>query len=355
MPEPADETPASEREGNENSTPTREENAERLQREAETTAEPDDEEAEAEAEAARFIADVFPAPPMPEETRAEDPEPEEPESRVILVDAARLAFGKWDAETEKDIGEGDIHKSYSGDTIPNGKIRGVITMDGKPYVTTGFSRSPDHSEQATLSRLYTLADWGEKPITTYGAVTTTCRHGHEFSYEGIKVKHGRSEYVLGASADEITAQAAPSEEVHQHTTRAEERICEAEQEAIANGDEPDEPKADDLCDLCMASGVHVDRTTYCGKSIGIECGCDEDNEEGRCGNPDCKDCTGAPDDDDGNEPDANDEAYYDGEAEYSEAPEADEPAPPAFTLAPTPAAPAKQLDLFGSGEDFPCI
>lgn len=49
--------------------------------------------------------------------------------------------------------------------------------------------------------------------------------------------------------------------------------------------------AADLCDLCMCSGVNVDRTTYCGKTIGIECGCDESNEDGTCGNPDCKECS----------------------------------------------------------------
>lgn len=49
---------------------------------------------------------------------------------------------------------------------------------------------------------------------------------------------------------------------------------------------------DDLCDLCMSSGVNVDRTTHCGKTIGIECGCDERNPEGKCGNPECEDCYG---------------------------------------------------------------
>jgi len=47
---------------------------------------------------------------------------------------------------------------------------------------------------------------------------------------------------------------------------------------------------DDLCDLCMASGVTVERTTYCGKTIGIECGCDERDESGTCGVADCEEC-----------------------------------------------------------------
>jgi hypothetical protein len=49
-------------------------------------------------------------------------------------------------------------------------------------------------------------------------------------------------------------------------------------------------KRDDLCDLCMSSRVSVERTTWCGKTIGIECGCDERNEDGICGDPDCEEC-----------------------------------------------------------------
>ncbi len=49
-------------------------------------------------------------------------------------------------------------------------------------------------------------------------------------------------------------------------------------------------KRDDLCDLCMCSRVSVERTTYCGKTIGIECGCDEANENGICDDPDCGEC-----------------------------------------------------------------
>lgn len=46
---------------------------------------------------------------------------------------------------------------------------------------------------------------------------------------------------------------------------------------------------DDLCDLCFSSEVTVSRTTFCGKTIGEECGCDEDND-GTCGKPGCEEC-----------------------------------------------------------------
>ena len=54
-------------------------------------------------------------------------------------------------------------------------------------------------------------------------------------------------------------------------------------------DDDDEEKGDDLCDMCMSSEVHVDRTTYCGKTIGIECGCEE-TCDGTCGDDDCTEC-----------------------------------------------------------------
>lgn len=48
---------------------------------------------------------------------------------------------------------------------------------------------------------------------------------------------------------------------------------------------------DELCDLCMTSGVSSDRTTYCGKTIGVECGCDASSPEGTCNDDDCEECT----------------------------------------------------------------
>jgi len=55
-------------------------------------------------------------------------------------------------------------------------------------------------------------------------------------------------------------------------------------------DDEDEGGGDDLCDLCMSSGVNVERTTWCGKTIGIECGCEESNAHGYCGDAECTAC-----------------------------------------------------------------
>jgi protein-L-isoaspartate O-methyltransferase len=271
-------------------------------------------------------------PTQPEEVLTAEPNPEEePMQPIHTVPASRLSWGKWDAAKQKDIGEGDIHKAYSGDTISSGKIRGVITIDGKPYTVTGFGNNDAH-----LWPLLTPAQWGEKPTTTYGDVT----RADQFTYEGIRVKRGKDQFVMGPRSGEIRVQGdQPAEPAaHTHATREEERICEAEQEAIANDDEPE---ADDLCDLCMASGVHVDRTTYCGKTIGIECGCEEANTSGKCANPDCEECNAPHDDEEGEEP----------EAEEPPQPPASAAPEEVFTLAPTAAIPAQQMSLFASGEE----
>lgn len=61
-------------------------------------------------------------------------------------------------------------------------------------------------------------------------------------------------------------------------------------------EEEEEPSGGDLCDLCMTSHVTVERTTACGLTIGIECGCNATND-GTCGKPDCEECKRASEED----------------------------------------------------------
>ena len=63
-------------------------------------------------------------------------------------------------------------------------------------------------------------------------------------------------------------------------------------------EEEDEEDGDDVCDLCHSSNVNAERTTPCGKTIGIECGCDEANPEGTCGDENCEACNEKDEDDD---------------------------------------------------------
>jgi hypothetical protein len=242
----------------------------------------EDEPPEPDDDPSNRMDDEPAAPPQPAE-EVLTPE-EEPVPPIHTVPASRLSWGKWDAAKQKHIGEGDIHKAYSADIIANGKIRGVITIEGKPYTVTGQS-----SNEAHLWPLLTPAEWGEKPTTTYADM-----HREEFTYEGIRVKRGKDQFVMGPRSGEISVRGDEPDEpapTHAHATREEERICEAEQEAIANGDEEEEL---------------------------------------------------LPDEDDMDDPD-----YY--EPEEEEQP----PAAPeeVLTLAPTAAIPAQQMSLFASGEE----
>ena len=62
----------------------------------------------------------------------------------------------------------------------------------------------------------------------------------------------------------------------------------SDSELVEDYTESEQEEGDELCDLCNMAGVTVSRTTPCGKTIGIECGCDESRDD--CGNPDCEEC-----------------------------------------------------------------
>jgi hypothetical protein len=47
---------------------------------------------------------------------------------------------------------------------------------------------------------------------------------------------------------------------------------------------------DDVCDICYRSNVNADRTTYCGKTLGIECGCNDKHSDGVCNDINCEMC-----------------------------------------------------------------
>lgn len=101
----------------------------------------------------------------------------------MRVDPQRLDFEK-----------GDIGKTYSGDTIGmQGKLRGIITIDGKQYVNTG-----GNGQGTTLTPVYTEEEWGGKPV--YGKNHINPQTG----YEGIGVTSRGKNYVLGGRDEEIT-------------------------------------------------------------------------------------------------------------------------------------------------------
>src|ERR1700728_5129324 len=60
---------------------------------------------------------------------------------TIPVNPARLAWGKFNHKRNRDSGEGDIHASYSADTIASaGKIRKSFRWQAQLMVTVSLSR-----------------------------------------------------------------------------------------------------------------------------------------------------------------------------------------------------------------------
>ena len=47
-----------------------------------------------------------------------------------------------------------------------------------------------------------------------------------------------------------------------------------------------------FCDVCLSSDVTVAGITFCGKAVGDECGCCDEDDRG-CGDPSCEICNEA--------------------------------------------------------------
>lgn len=108
------------------------------------------------------------------------------------VDASRLALGRWDTDSQKELGEGDIAGSYSADKIGMGQpIRRPFTWRGGLWICTAIDGSGD----AIAVEAYRLVDpdrfrgagmsYAEKtrdaeaarnhPMGFYHGVTIVCR------------------------------------------------------------------------------------------------------------------------------------------------------------------------------------
>jgi hypothetical protein len=75
---------------------------------------------------------------------------------TIPVNPVRLAWGRYDHERNRDTGEGDIHASYSADTIAvTGKIRKAFRWQAQLMVTVSLS-GRGGIEQAEAYRLIQL-------------------------------------------------------------------------------------------------------------------------------------------------------------------------------------------------------
>lgn len=117
------------------------------------------------------------------------------------VDAARLAYGNYDHEKERDVDEGDICGSYSGDTIAeSGRVRRPFKMDGFLWTCVGTGgcggiQSADAYKLIPLKMFIgTPTTYREKTGTMDGA--EAARNDPLGFYHSMVVHWGKDQFVL---------------------------------------------------------------------------------------------------------------------------------------------------------------
>lgn len=134
---------------------------------------------------------------------------------MIPVNAARLAWGRFDHKRNRDSGEGDIHASYSADTIAtSGKIRKSFRWQAQLMVTVSLS-GHGGIQQAEAYRLIplrafsgTTMSYAEKIGTAENA--ETARNDPNGFYHGMIVKQGQETFVLSGPPVVFVAGESPA-------------------------------------------------------------------------------------------------------------------------------------------------
>ena len=133
---------------------------------------------------------------------------------TIPVNPSRLAWGTYDHGRNRDVGEGDIHASYSADTIATaGKIRRAFRWQGQLMVTVSLSRlgGREQAEAYQLVPLHmftgTAMSYGETMATAESA--EAARNDPKGPYHGTMVKQGREAFVLSGPPVIFVAESAP--------------------------------------------------------------------------------------------------------------------------------------------------
>ncbi len=117
----------------------------------------------------------------------------EVKSELPIIEAGPERFepGKTtatEAGRYKVVGRGDIEQAYSGDRLPDNKIRKPFKHDDKLWTNTGGTTG-------------NIKGWELIPVDEYEGETFTyeqmiSRKDKRFTYEGQRAKYGRKEYVL---------------------------------------------------------------------------------------------------------------------------------------------------------------
>lgn len=95
-------------------------------------------------------------------------------------------------------------EAYSADTIAEkSSLKAVVVFKGALWTTVGKTTGPKIRTVITAYRLYPRTDWpfSTKPRSYQERVNSRVR-GERFYY-GVRVKHGRTVYVMGPERIEI--------------------------------------------------------------------------------------------------------------------------------------------------------
>jgi len=134
---------------------------------------------------------------------------------TIPVNPARLAWGKFDHKRNRDSGEGDIHASYSADTIAStGKIRKAFRWQAQLMVTVSLS-GRGGIEQAEAYQLIPLKAFSGTAMTYADKIGTAenaeaARNDPNGFYHGMTVKQGQEIFVLSGPPVVFVAGESPA-------------------------------------------------------------------------------------------------------------------------------------------------
>jgi hypothetical protein len=134
-------------------------------------------------------------------TDAEPPSRSADHRPIHSVPAARLAWGTYDPQKDRTVGEGDIHASYSADKIAmESRVRNPFRFGDALWVNTGMSGYTGNW-QAEAYRLVARELFSGSP-TSYHDKTDAAedaeaaRNDPNGFYHGMLVVCGRRNFVL---------------------------------------------------------------------------------------------------------------------------------------------------------------
>ncbi|OGM08868.1 hypothetical protein A2Z67_02565 [Candidatus Woesebacteria bacterium RBG_13_36_22] len=117
--------------------------------------------------------------------------------KTDTVDPARLSTGHWDHNTNKQIDEGDIGRSYSADVIASDSaFRKPFKWKDGWRISVGSVSIGLKIESVKTYRLVPFNTYEGEKFTYEESHNLDDNHVSRFSYEGMIVKKGKEQYIL---------------------------------------------------------------------------------------------------------------------------------------------------------------